>query len=212
MEENLKLKIDYEELVNLIKKTQKGDTKAKDKLYSLLIDEMKVIANKYLSKYHYLSNDESEYNFLVFQATAMAIDNFKESNGNFYHYWRKCISNHKCKFLDKKYKTRQVYLNDEKLDYYLFDNSKELTFSDVQSCMEQEKETKQNEYYKELYERVLKISDISSNDKEILKMYSLSYTLDEIAKALNLKQNQVISRFYYLTKIIKDRINKDDYI
>ena len=66
MEENLKLKIDYEELVNLIKKTQKGDTKAKDKLYSLLIDEMKVIANKYLSKYHYLSNDESEYNFLVF--------------------------------------------------------------------------------------------------------------------------------------------------
>ena len=78
--------------------------------------------------------------------------------------------------------------------------------------MEQEKETKQNEYYKELYERVLKISDISSNDKEILKMYSLSYTLDEIAKALNLKQNQVISRFYYLTKIIKDRINKDDYI
>lgn len=212
MEKNLKLKIEYDDLVNLIKKTQNGDMKAKDKLYNLLIEDMKIISAKYLSKYYYLSNDESEYNFFVFQATSMAIDNFKENEGNFYHYWRKCISNHKCKFLDKKYKSRQVNLDEEKLDYYLFDNSKELTFSDSQSCLEQEMEIKKKEYFGELYESVFKISDVSSTDKKILEMYSLSYTLDEIAKKLKLKQNQVISRFYYLSKIIKDRINKDDYI
>ena len=212
MAENLITEIEYIKLVNLVEKAQKGDDKSNDKIFELLIDDMNLISKKYMNKYYFLSTDESEYKFFVFLATQAAINNFDPKLGNFIHYWRRCISSYKCKFLEKHSKNKQVNLNENMFDYYRYDNSKELIFSDSESYIEEENNGKDNERYKELYDKILNLSNILPADIKILRMYSLSYSFNEIAKALNSTKNQVISRFYYLVKIIRERLDFEDYI
>ncbi len=214
MQENKKDDILYADFIKLVKQAQKGNQKSEEKIFEILIDEIRKIAKRYMKKYYYVSNDESEYQYFVVVATKAAIDNFNEDKGDFYHYWRKCISSQKKKFLDKTYKNKQVNLQDSAFDYFLYDNSKELTFADSSPCLEELEEDNLKKYYlKELSQKVMNIaSSFSKNDESILELYSLSYSFIEISKILNMTTNQVISRFYYLIKIIQQRVNIEEYI
>lgn len=104
-------------------------------------------------------------------------------------------------------------LQDGAFDYYLYDNTKELTFSDS-ICQENlEDDYIKSQYVKELNQKIMNIaSSFSKKDESILKLYSQSYSFMEISKILNMKTNQVISRFYYLIKIIQQRVNVEEYI
>lgn len=83
MEKNKKEVVLYKELIKLVKQAQGGNLKSEEKIFEILIDEIKQISKRYLSKYYYISNDESEYHYFVILATKSAIENFNEEKGDF---------------------------------------------------------------------------------------------------------------------------------
>lgn len=164
-----------------------------------------------LKKYNYICNDEDEYLFIIFDATKLAIDTYKEERGNFDNYWNTLIRNKKTKFINEKYNFKNRYVKTFSLnDSEELETFEKLTFHDsAKSSFEQKTNSM---YLLDVRKRIFKILDSCTIfDKKIFALYFESYNFNEIAEILNVTRNKIIARFYYLCKVIRSRIDFKDY-
>jgi len=186
------------------------DKKLLEQIYKQYEEDLTQKAINMRKKYSFISKDEEEYMYIVNTSFMDAVNSYKKGQGKFDHYLNTIIHNKKVKFVMKAFQDSKRIIN-----YNMFSDeetlAQNLIFLDSKSTTEHELIF--NTYLNELKQRIINQLRLTSNlDADIFELYMQSYTFEEIAEELNVPKKKVISRFYYVKKILKDKFNIDDFI
>lgn len=186
-----------------------GDKEGREQLYFYLFEEMKATAKFYLNKYKYVCNDESEYFFLIYTATELALKNYKTELGDFINFWHFLVKREKNRFIFRKFNESQ---RDFCKGIFFFSNvdfennfKENLSFLDhgLERGALNIEELKVKEFSKAVFKYLESIG--TKEDVVLIDMWMNSMHLLEISDKLKWEPNKVVSRLYYLLKKIKEK-------
>lgn len=204
-----KAKINLEEEII---KYQNGSNESLDLIFNSLMPEIKKVARIYKKKYSYICADIDEYEYFIYLATTNAIKSFSLNRGEFIKYWRFCIMNQKSKFIKKQYNLRSRDINCISISEGFDDVGNYVIVNDSGTNLDMNA-IKKREYLKDLKEQAIQIAEsYSKQDGLIISLYIDSYSFEDISIILKMPKNSVISRFYYLMKIIRSKLKIDDFV
>ncbi|MCI2068255.1 MAG: hypothetical protein LKJ88_01590 [Bacilli bacterium] len=197
-----------QELVMMIK--EKNEL-AKEEFYMRMEKELTRQALCLAKKFNYLEDDEGAYFEMIYQATERAIRSFDPEKGVFFHFWRSVVRRERIHLISS---LSQVGKKPNKGNMVFFEVQENPDFLDslfLDSYNEDHYLQQQEEYYKEQAEACMNFicNHYSKKDVKMISMWMESYSLKEIAKALDLPVKRIYSRLYTILNSLKENMEKE---
>ncbi len=191
--------------------SEEDKLKAKEKLYTLLFDDIVSLAKTFQKKYSYIIDDEGAFIFEIFFATEEAIDYFEQDKGDFFHLWRMMVSQAKTKLVVKMYQRARYEVRHDPLE---IDGDNEYADRKLLQLSDSDNDLKRSSYIKDFSNQVTKFlkDKFSEFDCQIVRLWMESYSIKEIADITKVGFNKIVSRLYYLFKMIKKEFCTSEFI
>ncbi len=201
---------------SLVLLIQKGDSKAKDELYSRLMPELQKIARAASEKFSLYENDESFYFNIYYNCCETCIKNFNLEKGNFLNYWRRSCKKSRdfaikdISRLNKPSHVNTIYSDDLNNEHYV--KYFRYFYGDEQSIL-LDSQVEIKGYTREKSEAVLNfvLKHYGEMDMQIVKLWMESYSLKEISEIVNINLDTLTIRLYTLIRSVRCNFKTENY-